>query len=47
MAQGGANTQEIDENLKNLDTRVTFQPSERVTHNDVEVNFDLKKVYTQ
>ncbi|KAG2230498.1 hypothetical protein INT48_009873 [Thamnidium elegans] len=36
LAQSGANTQEICETLDTIDTRVTFQPLEKLPTNDVE-----------
>lgn len=37
LAQSGANTQEVCETLNTIDTRVTFQPLEKLPTNDVEV----------
>ncbi|KAI9255861.1 Nup93/Nic96-domain-containing protein [Helicostylum pulchrum] len=36
LAQSGANTQEVCETLNTIDTRVTFQPLEKLPTNDVE-----------
>lgn len=39
LAQSGANTQDINESLKTIDTRVTFQSTECIKNTDIEVSY--------